>query len=171
MQVACNSQRDLQDWLDLLTKHTHTPAHTHRPPCHTVTPHGRRVFIRPLGAPPPPDLPLLSPPPSQLPSHTVTSSRHSEARAGSSAYHTLPHLSSCETSHSAPSWGPLEPPSTPKPWSLSCLRPAPPLRPSAALCFKEVLNKPRSAGTQKLSSQRNVRSEVLIYVFSHFYRI
>ncbi|XP_020564919.1 rho guanine nucleotide exchange factor 7 isoform X3 [Oryzias latipes] len=111
MQVACNSQRDLQDWLDLLTKHTHTPAHTHRPPCHT------------------------------LPSHTVTSSRHSEARAGSSAYHTLPHLSSCETSHSAPSWGPLEPPSTPKPWSLSCLRPAPPLRPSAALCFKEDMSK------------------------------
>uniref|UniRef100_A0A3P9JCL5 Osteoclast-stimulating factor 1 n=1 Tax=Oryzias latipes TaxID=8090 RepID=A0A3P9JCL5_ORYLA len=111
MQVACNSQRDLQDWLDLLTKHTHTPAHTHRPPCHT------------------------------LPSHTVTSSRHSEARGGSSACHTLPHLSSCETSHSAPSWGPLEPPSTPKPWSLSCLRPAPPLRSSAALCFKEDMSK------------------------------
>uniref|UniRef100_A0A8C4HI67 Rho guanine nucleotide exchange factor 7 n=1 Tax=Dicentrarchus labrax TaxID=13489 RepID=A0A8C4HI67_DICLA len=35
-------------------------------------------------------------------------------------------------------WGPLEPPNTPKPWSLSCLRPAPPLRPSAALCYKEV---------------------------------
>uniref|UniRef100_A0A8C8DQL6 Osteoclast-stimulating factor 1 n=1 Tax=Oryzias sinensis TaxID=183150 RepID=A0A8C8DQL6_9TELE len=76
-----------------------------------------------------------------LPSHTVTSSRHSEARGGSSAYHTLPHLSSCETSHSAPSWGPLEPPSSPKPWSLSCLRPAPPLRPSAALCFKEDMSK------------------------------
>uniref|UniRef100_A0A672SIA8 Rho guanine nucleotide exchange factor 7-like n=1 Tax=Sinocyclocheilus grahami TaxID=75366 RepID=A0A672SIA8_SINGR len=35
-------------------------------------------------------------------------------------------------------WGPLEPPKTQKPWSLSCLRPAPPLRPSAALCYKEV---------------------------------
>ncbi|TMS11797.1 Rho guanine nucleotide exchange factor 7 [Larimichthys crocea] len=32
MQVACNSQQDLQDWLDLLTKHTHTPAaHSHKP--------------------------------------------------------------------------------------------------------------------------------------------
>ncbi|XP_024116694.1 rho guanine nucleotide exchange factor 7 isoform X2 [Oryzias melastigma] len=109
MQVACNSQRDLQDWLDLLTKHTHTPAHPHRPSCHT------------------------------LPTHTVTSSRHSDARGGSSAYHTLPHLSSYESV--TPTWGPLEPPSTPKPWSLSCLRPAPPLRPSAALCFKEDMSK------------------------------
>ncbi|XP_024864817.2 rho guanine nucleotide exchange factor 7b isoform X2 [Kryptolebias marmoratus] len=72
IQVACNSQRDLQDWLDLLTKHTHTtPPHLHKPAavCHTL------------------------------------------------------------------------PPSTPKPWTLSCLRPAPPLRPSAALCFKEDFSK------------------------------
>uniref|UniRef100_A0A8D1R141 Rac/Cdc42 guanine nucleotide exchange factor 6 n=1 Tax=Sus scrofa TaxID=9823 RepID=A0A8D1R141_PIG len=34
--------------------------------------------------------------------------------------------------------GPLEPPQIIKPWSLSCLRPAPPLRPSAALGYKEV---------------------------------
>uniref|UniRef100_A0A8C3AG12 Osteoclast-stimulating factor 1 n=1 Tax=Cyclopterus lumpus TaxID=8103 RepID=A0A8C3AG12_CYCLU len=53
-------------------------------------------------------------------------------------YHTLPHPSSHGTSHSTMMWGPLEPPNTPKPWSLSCLRPAPPLRPSAALCYKEV---------------------------------
>uniref|UniRef100_A0A452RDA7 Rac/Cdc42 guanine nucleotide exchange factor 6 n=1 Tax=Ursus americanus TaxID=9643 RepID=A0A452RDA7_URSAM len=33
--------------------------------------------------------------------------------------------------------GPLEPPQIIKPWSLSCLRPAPPLRPSAALGYKE----------------------------------
>lgn len=41
IQVACNSQHDLQDWLDLLTKHTHTPnahTHSHKPQsvCHTV---------------------------------------------------------------------------------------------------------------------------------------
>lgn len=41
MQVACTTQQDLQDWLDLLTKHTHTPApHTpsykHQSVCHTV---------------------------------------------------------------------------------------------------------------------------------------
>lgn len=41
MQVACDTQQDLQDWLDLLTKHTHTPApHTpsykHQSVCHTV---------------------------------------------------------------------------------------------------------------------------------------
>ncbi|XP_077843546.1 rho guanine nucleotide exchange factor 6 isoform X6 [Macaca mulatta] len=35
--------------------------------------------------------------------------------------------------------GPLEPPQIIKPWSLSCLRPAPPLRPSAALGYKEVI--------------------------------
>ncbi|KAM9334277.1 rho guanine nucleotide exchange factor 7b [Symphorus nematophorus] len=115
MQVACNSQKDLQDWLDLLTKHTHTPAahtHSHKPQsvCHT------------------------------LPSHPGTPSRHSESRGGSTGhtYHTLPHPSSYGGS---PMWGPLEPPSTPKPWSLSCLRPAPPLRPSAALCQKEDMSK------------------------------
>uniref|UniRef100_A0A3Q3ERJ4 Osteoclast-stimulating factor 1 n=1 Tax=Labrus bergylta TaxID=56723 RepID=A0A3Q3ERJ4_9LABR len=122
MQVACNNQHDLQDWLDLLTKHTHTPAvhtHPHKPQsvCHT------------------------------LPSQPVTPSRHSESRGGSGSgnnYHTLPHPSSLGTTHtssSSPTWGPLEPPSTPKPWSLSCLRPAPPLRPSAALCQKEDLSK------------------------------
>lgn len=75
---------------------------------------------------------------SQLPSQPATPSRHSESRGGSTGhtYHTLPHPSSY---NSSPMWGPLEPPSTPKPWSLSCLRPAPPLRPSAALCQKEVL--------------------------------
>ncbi|XP_023364283.1 rho guanine nucleotide exchange factor 6 isoform X2 [Otolemur garnettii] len=37
--------------------------------------------------------------------------------------------------------GPLEPPQIVKPWSLSCLRPAPPLRPSAALGYKEESSK------------------------------
>ncbi|XP_074134727.1 rho guanine nucleotide exchange factor 6 isoform X3 [Sminthopsis crassicaudata] len=36
--------------------------------------------------------------------------------------------------------GPLEPPPIQKPWSLSCLRPAPPLRPSAALGYKERMS-------------------------------
>uniref|UniRef100_A0A672PM58 Rho guanine nucleotide exchange factor 7-like n=1 Tax=Sinocyclocheilus grahami TaxID=75366 RepID=A0A672PM58_SINGR len=58
--------------------------------------------------------------------------------SGSPVYHTLPHLSSLGTPHSGMMWGPLEPPKTQKPWSLSCLRPAPPLKPSAALCYKEV---------------------------------
>uniref|UniRef100_A0A8D3ECU4 Osteoclast-stimulating factor 1 n=1 Tax=Scophthalmus maximus TaxID=52904 RepID=A0A8D3ECU4_SCOMX len=86
IQVACNNQNDLQEWLDLLTKHTHTSAvqtHKHQSVCHTVS-------LRVSGS---------------------------------------------------PMWGPLEPPSTPKPWSLSCLRPAPPLRPSAALCYKEDMSK------------------------------
>ncbi|XP_014425212.2 rho guanine nucleotide exchange factor 6 isoform X3 [Pelodiscus sinensis] len=37
--------------------------------------------------------------------------------------------------------GPLEPPKILKPWTLSCLRPAPPLRPSAALGYKEDSSK------------------------------
>uniref|UniRef100_A0A8C2M0G1 Rac/Cdc42 guanine nucleotide exchange factor 6 n=1 Tax=Cricetulus griseus TaxID=10029 RepID=A0A8C2M0G1_CRIGR len=49
--------------------------------------------------------------------------------------------SSCSTQSSFSSTGqprgPLEPPQIIKPWSLSCLRPAPPLRPSAALGYKE----------------------------------
>ncbi|XP_027147386.1 rho guanine nucleotide exchange factor 7b isoform X2 [Larimichthys crocea] len=117
MQVACNSQQDLQDWLDLLTKHTHTPAaHSHKPlsVCHT------------------------------LPSQPATPSRHSESRTGSVGhnYHTLPHPFSAGTPlGGSPMWGTLEPPSSSKPWSLSCLRPAPPLRPSAALCQKEDMSK------------------------------
>uniref|UniRef100_A0A4W3IMC1 Rho guanine nucleotide exchange factor (GEF) 7a n=1 Tax=Callorhinchus milii TaxID=7868 RepID=A0A4W3IMC1_CALMI len=68
---------------------------------------------------------------------------HSDGKPISVApsYHTLPHPSFHGTSHSSLTWGPLEPPKTPKPWSLSCLRPAPPLRPSAALCYKEDLSK------------------------------
>lgn len=53
----------------------------------------------------------------------------------------------CATTHphhqgsfSSVSRGPLEPPKISKPWSLSCLRPAPPLKPSAALGYKEVEN-------------------------------
>uniref|UniRef100_A0A3P9P5G6 Rho guanine nucleotide exchange factor (GEF) 7b n=1 Tax=Poecilia reticulata TaxID=8081 RepID=A0A3P9P5G6_POERE len=121
-QIACSSQRDLQDWLDLLTKHTHTT-----PPqvcklqdvCYTV-----RLHVVP-----------------SLPSHPAAHSRYSESRGGS-PYHTLPHPSLNGTiSSSSPVWGPLEPPCTPKPWTLSCLRPAPPLRPSAALGFKEDVSK------------------------------
>uniref|UniRef100_A0A672JA04 Rac/Cdc42 guanine nucleotide exchange factor (GEF) 6 n=1 Tax=Salarias fasciatus TaxID=181472 RepID=A0A672JA04_SALFA len=48
----------------------------------------------------------------------------------------LSHLGSL----SAASRGPLEPPKISKPWSLSCLRPAPPLKPSAALGYKERMS-------------------------------
>lgn len=50
---------------------------------------------------------------------------------------THPHH---QGSFSSVSRGPLEPPKISKPWSLSCLRPAPPLKPSAALGYKEVEN-------------------------------
>uniref|UniRef100_A0A671PIM8 Rho guanine nucleotide exchange factor 7-like n=1 Tax=Sinocyclocheilus anshuiensis TaxID=1608454 RepID=A0A671PIM8_9TELE len=119
LQVICFNKQDLQDWLEHLnrqTKHTTMAAPSMKPltvPCHT------------------------------LPSHPLTPSRHAESRGltVAPAYHTLPHPSSHGAPHSTMMWGPLEPPKTQKPWSLSCLRPAPPLRPSAALCYKEDLSK------------------------------
>ncbi|KAM6924192.1 rho guanine nucleotide exchange factor 6 isoform 2-T2 [Xenentodon cancila] len=48
----------------------------------------------------------------------------------------LSHLGSL----SVTSGRPLEPPKISKPWSLSCLRPAPPLKPSAALGYKERMS-------------------------------
>ncbi|XP_075056120.1 rho guanine nucleotide exchange factor 7 isoform X1 [Mixophyes fleayi] len=118
--VSCNNHQDLQEWVDHLHKQTKFTSMTnptikpHSMPCHT------------------------------LPSHPVTpSSKHSDCKPAplTPAYHTLPHLSHHGTTHSTISWSPLEPPKTSKPWSLSCLRPAPPLRPSAALCYKEDLSK------------------------------
>uniref|UniRef100_A0A674CTA1 Osteoclast-stimulating factor 1 n=1 Tax=Salmo trutta TaxID=8032 RepID=A0A674CTA1_SALTR len=53
---------------------------------------------------------------------------------------TPTHLPSFSTP-SQSNRGPLEPPKTTKPWSLSCLRPAPPLKPSAALGYKEDSSK------------------------------
>uniref|UniRef100_A0A3Q2ZVC5 Rac/Cdc42 guanine nucleotide exchange factor (GEF) 6 n=1 Tax=Kryptolebias marmoratus TaxID=37003 RepID=A0A3Q2ZVC5_KRYMA len=47
-----------------------------------------------------------------------------------------PHLGSI----GAASRSSLEPPKISKPWSLSCLRPAPPLKPSAALGYKERMS-------------------------------
>ncbi|XP_007255633.1 rho guanine nucleotide exchange factor 7a isoform X1 [Astyanax mexicanus] len=119
LKVVCFNKQDQQDWLEHLnrqTKHTTMTAPSMKPltvPCHT------------------------------LPSHPLTPSRHAESRGltVAPAYHTLPHPSSHGAPHSTMMWGPLEPPKTQKPWSLSCLRPAPPLRPSAALCYKEDLSK------------------------------
>ncbi|XP_068124154.1 rho guanine nucleotide exchange factor 7 isoform X3 [Hyperolius riggenbachi] len=117
--VSCNNQQDLQEWVDHLHKQTRVTSMSiptikpHSVPCHT------------------------------LPSHPVTpSSKHSDLKPAphTPAYHTLPHLSHHGTPHSTISWSPLEPPKTSKPWSLSCLRPAPPLRPSAALCYKERMS-------------------------------
>ncbi|XP_044073104.1 rho guanine nucleotide exchange factor 7a isoform X5 [Siniperca chuatsi] len=137
LQVVCTNQQDLQDWAEHLTrqiKHTAATAPSHKPltvPCHT------------------------------LPSHPLTPSRHAEGRAMTVAptYHTLPHPSSHGTSHSTLMWGPLEPPNTPKPWSLSCLRPAPPLRPSAALCYKEDLSKSPKSVKKLLPKRKPERKQ------------
>ncbi|CAO2611428.1 Rho guanine nucleotide exchange factor 7, partial [Lemmus lemmus] len=118
--VSCNNQQDLHEWVDHLQKQTKVTSVTNP----TIKPH--------------------SVPSHTLPSHPITpSSKHADSKpvALTPAYHTLPHPSHHGTPHTTISWGPLEPPKTPKPWSLSCLRPAPPLRPSAALCYKEDLSK------------------------------
>ncbi|XP_067373415.1 rho guanine nucleotide exchange factor 7a isoform X7 [Channa argus] len=137
LQVVCTNQQDLQDWVEHLTrqiKHTTATAPSHKPltvPCHT------------------------------LPSHPFTPSRHADGRAMTVAptYHTLPHPSSHGPSHSTMMWGPLEPPNTPKPWSLSCLRPAPPLRPSAALCYKEDLSKSPKSVKKLLPKRKPERKQ------------
>lgn len=138
IQVVCTNHQDLQDWVEHLSrqiKHTAATAPSHKPltvPCHT------------------------------LPSHPLTPSRHAEGRAMTVAptYHTLPHPSSHGTSLSSTMmWGPLEPPNTPKPWSLSCLRPAPPLRPSAALCYKEDLSKSPKSVKKLLPKRKPERKQ------------
>uniref|UniRef100_A0A5F8HE87 Rho guanine nucleotide exchange factor 7 n=1 Tax=Monodelphis domestica TaxID=13616 RepID=A0A5F8HE87_MONDO len=118
--VSCNNQQDLHEWVDHLQKQTKVTTIGNP----TIKPH--------------------SVPSHTLPSHPITpSSKHSDSKPVplTPAYHTLPHPSHHGTPHTTINWGPLEPPKTPKPWSLSCLRPAPPLRPSAALCYKEDLSK------------------------------
>ncbi|XP_053515918.1 rho guanine nucleotide exchange factor 7 isoform X2 [Artibeus jamaicensis] len=118
--VSCNNQQDLHEWVDHLQKQTKVTSVSNPP----IKPH--------------------SVPSHTLPSHSVTpSSKHADSKPVplTPAYHTLPHPSHHGTPHTTINWGPLEPPKTPKPWSLSCLRPAPPLRPSAALCYKEDLSK------------------------------
>ncbi|XP_069746499.1 rho guanine nucleotide exchange factor 7-like isoform X3 [Narcine bancroftii] len=122
--VSCSSHQDMQEWVDHLQKQTKAPSvgvvRQQSMPCHT------------------------------LPLHPVTPiNKHSDGYPISVTppYHTLPHPSLHGTSHSTLSWGPLEPPKMPKPWSLSCLRPAAPLKPSAALCYKEDLS--RSPKTMK----------------------
>ncbi|XP_047440724.1 rho guanine nucleotide exchange factor 6 isoform X2 [Mugil cephalus] len=65
-----------------------------------------------------------------------TISKNVEIRQMSSGGATLTHLGG----HGSFSRGPMEPPKISKPWSLSCLRPAPPLKPSAALGYKERMS-------------------------------
>ncbi|XP_051993952.1 rho guanine nucleotide exchange factor 7-like isoform X2 [Xyrauchen texanus] len=133
IQVFCNNQQDLQEWVDNLHRQTkRTSTSSLKPqnvPCHT------------------------------LPSNPLTPSRLSENRgvSGSPVYHTLPHLSSYGTPHSVMVWGPLEPPKTQKPWSLGCLRPAPPLKPSAALFYKEDLSKSPKSMKKLLPKRKSER--------------
>lgn len=71
---------------------------------------------------------------------TALFSRHGGPRSGSDGRLPTSHQTFSQSfSSTGQPRGPLEPPQIIKPWSLSCLRPAPPLRPSAALGYKEVI--------------------------------
>uniref|UniRef100_A0A8C1K7N7 Rac/Cdc42 guanine nucleotide exchange factor (GEF) 6 n=2 Tax=Cyprinus carpio TaxID=7962 RepID=A0A8C1K7N7_CYPCA len=65
------------------------------------------------------------------------------------------HLHSFGTA--AANRGPLEPPKITKPWSLSCLRPAPPLKPSAALGYKEDSSKSPRTRSKFLPKKKSER--------------
>ncbi|XP_005990397.1 rho guanine nucleotide exchange factor 6 isoform X3 [Latimeria chalumnae] len=69
--------------------------------------------------------------------HSVCSHSDNKQSPATSVHQTF----SQPFSTTGQSRGPLEPPKIPKPWTLSCLRPAPPLRPSAALGYKEDTSK------------------------------
>uniref|UniRef100_A0A8C0ANR8 Rac/Cdc42 guanine nucleotide exchange factor 6 n=1 Tax=Buteo japonicus TaxID=224669 RepID=A0A8C0ANR8_9AVES len=71
--------------------------------------------------------------------NTVSKTQSWSAHSVSSSFAS--HLFSQTFSSAGQIRGPLEPPKILKPWSLSCLRPAPPLRPSAALSYKEDSSK------------------------------
>uniref|UniRef100_A0A673L8X9 Rac/Cdc42 guanine nucleotide exchange factor (GEF) 6 n=1 Tax=Sinocyclocheilus rhinocerous TaxID=307959 RepID=A0A673L8X9_9TELE len=80
---------------------------------------------------------------------------HVEAKLATMAGTSSHHLHSFGTA--VANRGPLEPPKITKPWSLSCLRPAPPLKPSAALGYKEDSSKsprPRPKFLPKRKSER-----------------
>ncbi|XP_061900098.1 rho guanine nucleotide exchange factor 6-like isoform X2 [Entelurus aequoreus] len=70
------------------------------------------------------------------PAGTILKSVESKSLSMVGAPTHLSHLGS----FSGTTRGPLEPPKTSKPWSLSCLRPAPPLKASAALGYKERMS-------------------------------
>ena len=100
--VSCNNQQDLHEWVDHLQKQTKVTL-AENP---TIKPHS-----------------VLS---HTLAYHFITwSSKHVDSKPVllTPAYHMLPHIPPPTALHTPPSInrGPLEPPKTPKPWSLSCL--------------------------------------------------
>uniref|UniRef100_A0AAY5L9B5 Osteoclast-stimulating factor 1 n=1 Tax=Esox lucius TaxID=8010 RepID=A0AAY5L9B5_ESOLU len=112
--VFCSNPQELQDWLDHL--HSYTKG---------ASPGGTIIRVKT--------------------SHTQQKNKLFTSSGGKtiSVVGTPGHQSHLP-SFSAPGQanrGPLEPLKTPKPWSLSCLRPAPPLKPSAALGYKEDSSK------------------------------
>ncbi|KAK6309651.1 hypothetical protein J4Q44_G00195320 [Coregonus suidteri] len=86
IQVVCNNQQDLQDWVDHLTRQTRQT---------TATVPSQKPLTVPCQKP-------LTVPSHTLPSHPLTPSRHAESRAMTvaPAYHTLPHPSSHGAPHS-----------------------------------------------------------------------
>uniref|UniRef100_G3UDP7 Rac/Cdc42 guanine nucleotide exchange factor 6 n=1 Tax=Loxodonta africana TaxID=9785 RepID=G3UDP7_LOXAF len=115
--VHCNNSQDLQEWLEQLCKLTRGPAS-----CSSLSKTSSSCSAHSVSSPfvPPKDcaeskVVLILPTSHQTFSQSFSSTGQPR--------------------------GPLEPPQIIKPWSLSCLRPAPPLRPSAALGYKEESSK------------------------------
>uniref|UniRef100_A0A8C4QXB9 Rac/Cdc42 guanine nucleotide exchange factor (GEF) 6 n=1 Tax=Eptatretus burgeri TaxID=7764 RepID=A0A8C4QXB9_EPTBU len=128
LMISCSSSHDAHEWLDLLQRHGKGTTVSGSLPSST-SPHG--------GKP------------------TEGSTKSLSVNPG---YHTLP-LAGSHGGHGGHQTalqirGHLEPPRTVKPWSLSCLRPAPPLRPSAALIYKEDLSKSPKTMKKLLSSRK-----------------
>ncbi|XP_042196598.1 rho guanine nucleotide exchange factor 6 isoform X2 [Callorhinchus milii] len=71
-----------------------------------------------------------------------TSQSHGESKQppATPSHQTPPYSPPLTYNTAGQNRGPLEPPKISKPWTLSCLRPAPPLRPSAALGYKERMS-------------------------------
>uniref|UniRef100_A0A8C6KIE8 Rac/Cdc42 guanine nucleotide exchange factor 6 n=1 Tax=Nothobranchius furzeri TaxID=105023 RepID=A0A8C6KIE8_NOTFU len=113
--VYCSSTQELQEWLEHLQPYTKGGSPANKDP-HSWE--KKLLFTSPV----------------------ATNPGHYQSGKPLSMVGVPTHLSHVG-SISAANRGPLEPPKISKPWSLSCLRPAPPLKPSAALGYKEDSSK------------------------------
>uniref|UniRef100_A0A4W3I5T6 Rac/Cdc42 guanine nucleotide exchange factor 6 n=1 Tax=Callorhinchus milii TaxID=7868 RepID=A0A4W3I5T6_CALMI len=71
---------------------------------------------------------------------TISGTATSKPLSATPSHQTPPYSPPLTYNTAGQNRGPLEPPKISKPWTLSCLRPAPPLRPSAALGYKERMS-------------------------------
>uniref|UniRef100_A0A4W3ID18 Rac/Cdc42 guanine nucleotide exchange factor 6 n=1 Tax=Callorhinchus milii TaxID=7868 RepID=A0A4W3ID18_CALMI len=129
IMVSCNSIQELQDWVEnlhMLTKGTISGTATSKPLSGT----SQTAFLC--------SSIYFFPSSSLLP---LDSHGESKQPPATPSHQTPPYSPPLTYNTAGQNRGPLEPPKISKPWTLSCLRPAPPLRPSAALGYKEESSK------------------------------